>query len=249
MRAPAENGLTHGTFSEILICIQMRLFMGFSGPALAVVLLVSSSSVYARDVQVGATTVTVEAPFGFCELDKTKTFDTSWQTSATNLLKASSIQLVAGFPDCKELKQSRSTGQLILNKFFVSAYAPAIGTASAASTVETCNQIRAMGDYSAESKSVVQDAVKKYSSSTSLDSKLLGILEEVAGQVCYVATLQKIKTNKGDVVTLLVLIAVTAVRKDLIYLYLNVPYTDAGSIPAALADLKVLYSDFAAANK
>ena len=223
--------------------------MRFIGPALAVVLLVSSSPVCARDVQVGATTISVAAPFGFCELDKTNTFDSSWQTSATNLLKASSIQLVAGFPDCKELKQSRSTGQLILNKFFVSAYAPAIGTASAASTVETCKQIRAMGDYSAESKSVVQEAVKKYSSSTSLDSKLLGILEEVAGQVCYVATLQKIKTNKGDVVTLLVLIAVTAVRKDLIYLYLNVPYADAGSIPAALADLKILYSDFAAANK
>jgi hypothetical protein len=223
--------------------------MRFTGPALAVGLLVSSSSVYARDVQVGNTTVSVEAPFGFCELDKTKTFDTSWQTSATNLLKASSIQLIAGFPNCKELQQARSSGQLILNKFFVSAYEPVIGKASAASTIETCNQIRAMGDYSAETKSVVQDAVKKYSSSTSLDSKLLGVLEEVAGQVCYVATLQKIKTNKSEIVTLLVLIAITTVRTDLIYLYLNVPYADASSIPAALADLKVLYSDFAAANK
>jgi hypothetical protein len=248
MRAD-ENGLTRLTFSETLIWIQMRLFMRFTGPALAVVLLVSSSSVYARDVQVGNTTVTVEAPFGFCELDKTKTFDSSWQTSATNLLKASSIQLIAGFPNCKELQQARSSGQLILNKFFVSAYEPVIANASAASTTETCNQIRAMGDYSAETKSVVQDAVKKYSSSTSLDSKLLGILEEVAGQVCYVATLQKIKTNKGEVVTLLVLIAITSVRTDLIYLYLNVPYADASSIPGALADLKVLYSDFAAANK
>jgi hypothetical protein len=64
-----------------------------------------------------------------------------------------------------------------------------------------------------------------------------------------VATLQKIKTNKGEIVTLLVLIAITAVRQDLIYLYFNVPYADASSIPAALADLKVLYSDFAAANK
>ena len=227
----------------------MGFFMRFTGPALAVVLLVSSCSVYARDVQVGATTVSVEAPFGYCELDKTKTFDTSWQTSATNLLKASSIELVAGFPNCKELQQARSSGQLILNKFFVSAYEPVIGKASAASTVETCNQIRAMGDYSAESKSMVQDAVKKYSSSTSLDSKLLGVVEEVPSEVCYVATLQKIKTNKGEVVTLLVLIGITTVRTDLIYLYLNVPYADASSIPGALADLKVLYSDFAAANK
>jgi hypothetical protein len=223
--------------------------MRFTGSALAVVLLVSSSPGYARDVQVGNTTVSVKAPFDFCELDKTKTFDSSWQTSATNLLKASSIQLVAGFPNCKELQQARSSGQLILNKFFVSAYEPVIGTASAASTTETCNEIRGMGDYSAETKSFVQDAVKKYSASTTLDSKLLGLLEEVAGQVCYVATLQKIKTNKGEIVTLLVLIAITAVRQDLIYLYFNVPYADASSIPAALADLKVLYSDFAAANK
>ena len=106
-----------------------------------------------------------------------------------------------------------------------------------------------MGDYSEENKSAVQDAVKKYSTSTSLDSKLLGILAEVKDQVCYVATLQKIKTDKGDVVPILVLIAIATARQDLMYLYLNAPYTDANSIPTALANLKILYSDFAAANK
>lgn len=229
--------------------MRLRFPVRFLGPATAAVLLVLSAPVYARDVQVGGTTISVAAPAGFCEVDQANAYDTSWQSSATNLLKASSVQLVAGFPDCRELERSRQNGQLIVSKYFVSAYAPAIGKSSAATATETCNQIRSMGDYSTESKSVVQETVRKYSTSTSLDSKLLGILAEVKDQVCYVATLQKIKTDKGDIIPILVLIAITTVRQDLMYLYLNAPYTDANSIPAALANLKILYSDFAAANR
>jgi len=43
------------------------------------------------------------------------------------------------------------------------------------------------------------------------------VLEENKGEVCYVATLQKVKTAAGDLVTMLGLFAVTNARDNLLF--------------------------------
>ena len=82
----------------------------------------------------------------------------------------------------------------------------------------------------------------------SQDSIALGVLDETKGEVCYVATLQKVKTRSGDVATMAILYAVTYMKKNLLFLYQSTKYIDSNSVPGALANLKIIYSDFAAAN-
>jgi hypothetical protein len=93
-------------------------------------------------------------------------------------------------------------------------------------------------------------SAKEFANGNSLtDSKSLGVLEETAGEVCYVVTLQKVKTSAGAPVTMLGLIAVTNAHDNLLFLYQYTLYADAASMLTALANLKIVYSEFAAANK
>ena len=61
--------------------------------------------------------------------------------------------------------------------------------------------------------------------------------------------MQKVKTNADDLVTILGLFAVTNAHDNLLFLYQYTVYADSTSIPTGLANLKIVYSDFAAANK
>jgi hypothetical protein len=86
-----------------------------------------SASASAREVKVGNSTVSVVAPAGYCEIDKTKKADTGWITSVSNLLNASGVTLIAAFPDCKELMKMRATGEFITTKVYVATECRSIG--------------------------------------------------------------------------------------------------------------------------
>jgi hypothetical protein len=103
--------------------------------------------------------------------------------------------------------------------------------------------------YSEKDKADLQKAQKEFSNGNSTqDSIALGVLDEIKDDVCYVATLQKVKTKNGDVTPLAVLYAVKYLKNNLVFLYQATKYVDSTSIPTALANLKIIYSDFAAAN-
>jgi hypothetical protein len=57
-----------------------------------------------------------------------------------------------------------------------------------------------------------------------------------------------VKTKAGDLSTMLGLFAVTSARNSMLFLYQFTPYVDATSIPTALANLKIVYTEFARAN-
>jgi hypothetical protein len=77
----------------------------------------------------------------------------------------------------------------------------------------------------------------------------LGVLDEVKGTVCYSAKLIRARiVNSGDVITLVYLSAMTTVGNQPIMMQQWTNYVDETSIATALASLKIIYSDFAAAN-
>jgi hypothetical protein len=222
----------------------MRLF----ATAIFIAAFLISPSAYARDVTVGSSTLSVSPPAGFCEVDKANKADSSWVTSVTNLLNSVGIYLIAAFPDCRELKKLEESNQFIITKVYISAFSSAIGKSSSRTAADTCNDLRTR-TYSEQQKTDLAKAAKEFANGNSLaESKALGVLEETKGEVCYVATLQKVQTSAGDIVTMLGLIAVTNARDNLLFLYQYTLYADATSIPSALANLKSVYSDFVAAN-
>jgi hypothetical protein len=164
-------------------------------------------------------------------------------------LNSAGITLIAAFPDCRELKKLEASNQFIITKVYISAFTSGIGKSSSQMVSGTCNDLKTR-TYSDQQKAELAQAAKEFANGNSLtDSKSLGVLEETAGEVCYVATLQKIKTSAGDPVTMLGLIAVTNAQDNLLFLYQYTLYADAASMPTALANLKIVYSEFAAANK
>jgi len=223
----------------------MRLF----STAIFMAAFLISHSADARDAKVGNSTLSVSPPAGFCEVDKTNKTDASWLSSVTNLLNGAGIALIAAFPDCRELKQMEKSHQFIISKVYISAFSNLIGKSSSDKVTETCDELKTK-TYSDEQKADLAKAAKEFANGNSLaDSKALGVLEENKGEVCYVATLQKVKTSAGDLVTVLGLFAVTNAHDNLLFLYQYTLYADSTSIPTGLANLKIVYSDFAAANK
>ena len=207
-----------------------------------------SSAAHSRDAKVGNTTLSVSPPAGFCEVDKTKKVDSGWLVSTTDLLKGSGVFTIAAFPDCGDLEKSRRSDQFIASKVLITAPFSNIGNASSATVTETCDELRTK-KYSDQEKTEMAKTVKEFANGNSVaESVMLGVLDETKGDVCFVGTLQKVKTRAGELHPLLSLFAVTYVQNNLLFLYQMTPYVDATSMSTALANLKIVYSEFARAN-
>jgi hypothetical protein len=219
------------------------------GLAFVVVTLLSAVSAEARQAKIGDKTLNVSPPAGFCEVDKSNKADSGWLTSVINLMNTAGVTVIAAFPDCKELAQMRKNSRFMQSKFYVTAATAAIGKSSSKTVSDTCDELRTR-EYSAEDKVKLAKAAQDYANGNSaVDAKALGVLDETKGEVCYVATLQKMKTKAGDLSTMLALFIVTYIDDNLLFLYQYTPYVDANSMPSALANLKIIYSQFSAANR
>jgi hypothetical protein len=220
------------------------------GWAVAVLFVCSfwSSVAMARDVKVGDLVVRVSPPSGFCDLDQNKKTDSSYFDSMNGLMNGSGLSLIVVYPDCGELNKARETEAFIATKVWFASLESVAGKATPATAASTCDESRTI-KYSEKDKADLLKIQKEFSNGNSTqDSIALGVLEEIKGDVCYVATLQKVKTKNGDVTPLAVLYAVKYLKNNLVFLYQATKYVDSTSIPTALANLKIIYSDFAAAN-
>jgi hypothetical protein len=217
--------------------------------AYLVTALLFSASVEARPVKVGDTTLNVSPPSGFCEVDKSNRHDSSWLASVINLMNTTGVTVLAAFPDCNELAQMHKSSQFIQTKFYVTAAANAIGKSSSKTVSDTCDELRNR-EYSNDDKVRLTKATDEYANGNSnVEAKALGVLDETRGEVCYVATLQKVRTKTGDLSTMVALFIVTYIDDNLLFLYQYTPYVDASSMQSALANLKIIYSQFSTANR
>jgi hypothetical protein len=220
------------------------------GWAVAVLFVYSfwSSVAVARDVKVGDLVTRVSPPSGFCDLDQSKKTDSGYFDSMSNLMKANGFSLIVVYPDCGELDKARATDAFIATKVWFVSFDSVAGKATPATAASTCEESRSI-KYSEKDKADMAKIQKEFANGASTqDSIALGVLEDIKDEVCYVATLQKVKTKNGDLVPLAVLYAVKYLKNNLLFLYQATNYVDSTSIPTALANLKIIYSDFAAAN-
>jgi len=207
-----------------------------------------SSFAAARDVKVGDLVTKVSPPSGFCDLDQSKKTDSSYFDSMSSLMKANGLSLIVVYPDCGELNKARSTEAFIATKVWFASLDSVAGKATLSTAADTCEETRTM-KYSEKDKADLLKIQKEFANgNSSQDAIALGVLEDIKGDVCYVATLQKVKTKSGDLSTMAVLYAVKYLKNNLLFLYQSTNYVDSTSIPTALANLKIIYSDFSAAN-
>lgn len=207
-----------------------------------------SSVAFSEDVTFGGYIIKVSPPKGFCELDKTNTAEVALFESMSNYVKAGGFSAIALYPDCHEFEEWRKSKAFLLTKVVFAGYAKHIDRPAPQFITEACEHLRK--GLSDELKARISEAVTEFSKGNSslTNTMSLGVLDEIRGTVCYSGQLARFKIANRDDVTLVYLSAGTFVGDQAISISQWTNYLDESSIPAALANLKAIYSHFAAAN-
>lgn len=218
-----------------------RFVLGIIG---ALIFLVACS----EDATLGTPVIKVSPPKGFCELDKTNKADVAFFESMSNAVKAGGFSLIALYPDCREFEAWRRSEALLLTKVAFARFAKRADRPLPQFVSEACEQLkRGLSD---ELKARNSKYVTEFSSGriNQTNTIPLGVLDEVKGTVCYSGELARLKiANTGDAM-FVSLSASTFVGDQPIGIFQWTNYVDETSVAAALANLKTIYSDFAAAN-
>jgi hypothetical protein len=218
------------------------------GLAVAICSLISSVA-FAEDVTPANSVVKVSPPKGFCELDKANKADMALFDGASSYAKVGGFSLIALYPDCHELEESRKSSAFILTKVMIARFAKRADRPPSQFISEACDKLRE--GLSDELKARLSKYVMEFSKGNSnvQNTLSLGVLDEVKGTVCYSGQLIKAKIANVGEVAAVYLTAGTFVGDQPIGIFQWTNYVDATSIAVALANLKIIYSDFAAANE
>jgi hypothetical protein len=191
----------------------------------------------AKDASIGTASLSLPPPTGYCELNERQPSDARMIKVVSDLL-AGRNELLAMSADCGQLQNWRSGKQPVLDDYaqyqtLVAAKGSNFPRAQAVKQI--CTQIRAEGEklvagQTAEVNKRVETVLKEIKIN---DSRLLGVLAEDA-DACYFALLQKLKTEAGAEKTQLIMSAVTIIKGKILYYYLMMPYSDAGTVNTAL---------------
>jgi hypothetical protein len=213
--------------------------------------LVISAAAFGKDVNIGAVKLKITPPSGFCELDENRAADKRMLVYIRGM--AAGNTLLAALANCKELTDWRAPkGPLIQHMLQYQTVASLIDASFTPDELKgACDEMRASGEK--ETNDLFSDAKarsKKLAEKLEFNTnQFLGILDEKPGEVCYGATLQKIKAETGAEIVQSNIFATTIVRGRVVYIYFASPYVDSSSLSTALANLKIYYADLAAANK
>jgi hypothetical protein len=218
------------------------------GYAVGIFCLLISSVAYSQEVRLGSSIVKASPPKGFCELDKTNKADVALFEGMSNYVKAGGFSLIALYPDCHEFEEWRESRAFLPTKVAFARFAQQTDRPPPLFISETCEQLRK--GLSDEQKARISKAVQEFSKGNSnlTNSMSLGVLDEIKGTVCYSGQLGRFKIANTSDVTLVYLSASTFVGDQPIGIFQWTNYVDETSIATALANLKTIYSDFAAAN-
>ena len=191
----------------------------------------------------------ISPPRGFCVLDKTNPTDVGYVDAISNFAKAGGFLVIAAYADCRELAESRKSHAFIWTKVAFLQWDKTADRPPSQFISEACDVARKSG-FSDEQKARASQYLTEFSKGNSSlkDVLPLGVLDEAKGTVCYSAKLIKARIADTSDVTLVYLAAMTTVGNQPIMIQQWTSYVDETSIATALANLKIIYSDFIAAG-
>jgi hypothetical protein len=191
----------------------------------------------AKDARIGATSLNLPPPAGYCDLTEQQPSDARMIKVVGDLL-AGRNELLAMSADCRQLQNWRAGRQPVLDDYaqYQTLIAAKDANLSRADAVKrSCAQIRAEGEKMAaggaqEVNKRLEAVLKEIKIN---ESRLVGVLAEDA-DACYFALLQKMKTEAGADKTQLIMTAATIIKGKILYYYLYTLYKDAGTVNTAL---------------
>jgi hypothetical protein len=192
----------------------------------------------AKDVQIGAVTITLPPPEGYCELDASRPLDARTLKVIGDLVAGMQSELLTISTDCSRIEAWRSGQQRILGDN--AQYQTPLATKEsefprAESVREACASYRTEGD--SELAKIAPDLTTRLDTAIQgvkfNQPQFLGVLAEDA-DACYFAMLMKAGTPDGEVVQAIIS-ATTTVKGKIILYNLYALYHDATTVTTMLA--------------
>jgi hypothetical protein len=216
----------------------------------ALVCAAAAAAAAAQEVKVGATSVTLAAPAGFCPLTESHPVDARVIAAAREGLRPG--HLLGQYADCRQLADWRTGKRGTLDDVLHYAARPTMmqvdGKGSEAEVKGLCGYMRAEGAKTfpaAELKTRVEATAKGVQVN---ETRFTGVVAEEP-TVCYWAMLQKLKTDAGADKTNVSVSAVILVKGKLISGVMTSPYVNADSVAGVLARQKSNVAALLAANR
>jgi len=213
-----------------------------------------STVAVAKEVKVGAATLVLPSPPGYCELDTTQTAEARAVSVTEKML--STNRLLAFSADCEQLAQYRTTNgatpldNIAQYQTFVSWENIALPGAPETVIKSACEMMRSQAERVAlgttpEIKARAEQVLKNVKIN---DIQLLGVVGEEP-LACYVALLKKFSSEIGTEKTQAVVLAATIVNFKLIYYYLYAPYATSATVTDTLQQVRTNIDALWAANR
>jgi hypothetical protein len=223
-----------------------------SATALVACLTIASAS--ARDAKVGAVSVTLSPPDGYCELDTSNVADATMVASVEGMLGRSDNRLLSLSADCSQLADWRAGKRQSLDN--LAQYQTLRGlenarlpTSPEATIEQTCTQMRAGADQLlADLTADAQERAERILKTVKINAmKFLGVVGQEP-RACYAAALlQRSLTEGGTDAPQAIVLATTIVRQKLLYYYLIAPYVSGETVGSMLeqhrANVRRLHSE------
>jgi hypothetical protein len=208
-------------------------------------------SATAGETKVGATTLKLPAPPGYCELDAVKASDARLVTATTGMLGRTGSRLLALSADCGELGAWRAGKRSSLDH--VAQYQTLLGfetnelpSAPEEAIKNACHHMRAQGE--AKTPELKERAAQAAKTIQVNETKFVGVVAEDL-LVCYAALLQKFRTESGLEKIRATLLVTMAIKGKVIYSFLFAPYDDGDTLIQMLAAQRVNVARLQAANR
>jgi hypothetical protein len=209
----------------------------------------AASHAQAAQATVEGVSINLPEPAGFCELSGSHPADKRMLDTIGELVaKARGNQLLAMSADCRQLEAWRAGRRLLGD--YGQYQAPQLASASEETFRQTCAALRTQGGQSIANmrkdlKDKMEDSVRRMKVN---DQRFAGFLGEDP-TACYVALVQKLKSEDGSNVTQLTVLAITTVKDKFLFVNRYAPYVNADTVNETLSKLKLTIAALLDANR
>jgi hypothetical protein len=203
------------------------------------------SSACAADVTIGAVSIKLSSPPGYCELDASNVADARMIRAAEGLLEGAGNRLLSLSADCGQLADWRAGRRELLDNTAQQQTRIGWDNVQLPMTPEAlikfqCDDMRARGDRTVtdvtpDAQRRLEDVLKTVRIN---EMQFLGVLDEEP-MICYAGLLQRFLTEAGADKAQVVVFATTIVRQKLLYYYLFAPYVNGETARSMLEQQKV----------
>ena len=206
------------------------------------------SSAMAAVATVEGVSINLPVPYGFCELDGSNPADKRLLDTIGELVaKQRGNQLLAMSADCRQLADWRA-GRRVLGDYG-EYQVPQLAAANEETLKETCAELRTRGGQIFSGlkdgiKARMEEAIKRMKVNEQGFAGFLG--EEPTA--CYVALVQKLRTDEGMDITQLTLLAITMVKDKFLFVNRYAPYVNADTVGEILEKLKTTIASLLEVN-